>query len=75
MATLQRQLIDIEARMASFQNEGATLEIQLCQSPSPANMAELGKRLNTVHEALQAAEEQWLAVSGEIESLSTSTCS
>ena len=75
VSTLQRQLLDIEARMASFQNEGATLESQLCQSPSPANMAELGKRLNMVHEALQAAEEQWLAVSGEIESLSTSTCS
>ncbi|MDD2918100.1 ATP-binding cassette domain-containing protein [Rhodoferax sp.] len=66
--SLKRKLADIEARMAVLNTEGAALEGHLCQSPPPSDFANLGKRLKEVNEELQILEEQWLAVSGEIES-------
>ncbi len=69
ISTLQRQLADIEASMATLHNEGAALESQLCQAPSPATLAERGQRLSVVRKELQVAEEQWLTVSCEIESI------
>jgi ATP-binding cassette subfamily F protein 3 len=54
--------------MATLQAEGTQLEGHLCQSPPPSDFANQGKRLKTVNEELQSLEEQWLAVSSEIES-------
>ncbi len=65
--SLKRKLTDIEARMATLQGEGTLLEAHLCQSPPPADFANQGKRLKAVNEELQVLEEQWLAVSSEIE--------
>ena len=67
---LKRRLEELEARMAVLNGEGAALEAHLCKSPPPAEIAELGKRLKTVNDQLQQLEEQWLALSSEIESLS-----
>ena len=55
--------------MAVLNTEGASLEGHLSQSPPPSDFANLGKRLKAVNEELQALEEQWLTISGEIESL------
>jgi ATP-binding cassette subfamily F protein 3 len=65
--SLKRKLTDIEAHMATLQGEGTLLEAHLCQSPPPADFANQGKRLKAVNEELQVLEEQWLAVSSEIE--------
>jgi ATP-binding cassette subfamily F protein 3 len=66
--TLKRKLADVEARMATLQAEGIRLEGHLCQSPPPSDFANLGKRLKAVNEELQVLEEQWLALSSDIES-------
>jgi len=66
--SLKRKLADIEARMATLQAEGSQLEGHLCQNPPPADFASQGKRLKAVNEELQQLEEQWLALSTEIES-------
>jgi ATP-binding cassette subfamily F protein 3 len=68
--SLKRKLQDVEARMAVLNTEGASLEGHLSQSPPPSDFANLGKRLKAVNEELQVLEEQWLAVSSEIESAS-----
>jgi ATP-binding cassette subfamily F protein 3 len=67
--SLKRKLQDVEARMAVLNTEGAALEGHLSQSPPPSDFANLGKRLKAVNEELQVLEEQWLTISGEIESL------
>jgi ATP-binding cassette subfamily F protein 3 len=69
--SLKRKLADIEARMATLQSEGTLLEAHLCKSPPPADFPSQGKRLKAVNEELQLLEEQWLEVSGEIESAAT----
>jgi ATP-binding cassette subfamily F protein 3 len=64
---LKRQLEDVEARMAVLNGEGASLEGHLGKSQHPQEIAEFGKRLKTVNDELQSLEEQWLAVSGQME--------
>jgi ATP-binding cassette subfamily F protein 3 len=66
---LKRELADLEQRMAQLQAEVRTLEQEL-SSPLPApQIADAGKRLKQATQALDAAEERWLALSGEIETL------
>jgi ATP-binding cassette subfamily F protein 3 len=64
---LKRKLEDIEARMAVLNGEGASLEGHLSSSGHPTEIAEFGKRLKKVNDELQTLEEQWLAVSSELE--------
>ncbi len=61
--SLQRQLDEIEARMAVLNLEGAALEGHLSNSPPLAEIAELGRRLKAVNDELQSLEEQWLTLS------------
>ena len=68
-SALRRQLDDIEARMAILNAEGASLEGNLCASPHPAEIAELGKRLKSVNDELQTLEDLWLTVSGQLETV------
>jgi ATP-binding cassette subfamily F protein 3 len=65
--SLKRKLADIETRMATLQAEGSQVEGHLCKNPPPADFANQGKRLKAVNEELQGLEEQWLAVSTDIE--------
>jgi len=67
--SLKRKLADVEAHMATLQAEGSQLEGHLCQNPPPADFASQGKRLKAVNEEIQALEEQWLALSEQIESV------
>lgn len=64
----KRKLQEVEARMAVLQNEGASLEAHLSQSPPPSDYANLGVRLKAVNEELQTLEEQWLELTEQIES-------
>jgi ATP-binding cassette subfamily F protein 3 len=65
--TLKRQLEDVEARMATLQGEGGSLEAHLCAAPPPSDFAELGMRLKVVNDELQGLEEQWLTLSAQLE--------
>jgi ATP-binding cassette subfamily F protein 3 len=65
--SLKRKLEDIEARMTVLNSEGAALEGHLSKAHHPTEIAEFGKGLKTVNDELQALEEQWLTVSGQLE--------
>jgi ATP-binding cassette subfamily F protein 3 len=60
---LQRQLDELDTRMAALQSESATLEARLCTPLPPLELSELGKRLKVVSAELQTLEEQWLHLS------------
>jgi len=45
---LQRQLDELDTRMAALQSESTTLEARLCTPLPPLELAELGKRLKAV---------------------------
>ena len=60
---LQRQLDELDTRMAGLQSESTTLEARLCTALPPLELAELGKRLKAVSAELEALEEQWLQLS------------
>ena len=59
----------LDARIASLSGEGAVLEGKLSLSPLPHEIAELGKRLKSVNDELQALEDQWLAATEQLEAL------
>jgi ATP-binding cassette subfamily F protein 3 len=66
---LKKELADLEARMAKRQAEKQALETQLA-APLPANeIADAGRRLKQAMTALEADEERWLALSGQIEAI------
>jgi ATP-binding cassette subfamily F protein 3 len=66
---LKKELADLEARMAKRQAEKQALETQLA-APLPANeIADAGRRLKQAVTALEADEERWLALSGQIEAI------
>jgi ATP-binding cassette subfamily F protein 3 len=60
---LQRQLDELDTRMAALQAESTSLEARLCTPLPPLELAELGKRLKVVSAELQVLEEQWLQLS------------
>lgn len=64
--SLQRKLQDLEARMAVLNGEGSALEVQLAQATQAGEIADIGQRLNQVHQALAALEEQWLELSTQL---------
>jgi ATP-binding cassette, subfamily F, member 3 len=66
----KRELELVEARMHVLNGEGAALEVRLADSPTPTEIAELGKGLKLVNDELQTLEEKWLSLSSEMESAS-----
>ena len=66
----KRELEGVEARMTVLNGEGAAMEVRLADNPTPAEIAELGKRLKLVNDELQGLEEKWLGLSSELESAS-----
>jgi ATP-binding cassette subfamily F protein 3 len=66
---LQRELATIDQRMAVLQDEKASLEARLADQPTPAQIAEAGRRLKALEPQLTALEERWLELSAQIETL------
>ncbi|VUZ27476.1 putative ABC transporter ATP-binding protein YheS [uncultured Comamonas sp.] len=66
---LRKELEKIDARMAQLGEEKAALEEKLATPLPPAEIAEAGKRLKTVGDALEECEERWLELSEEIEQI------
>ena len=64
---LKKELQQIEAEINAQQSEQIQLHEQLAASADPAVLAQAGKRLKTVEQALQELEERWLQLSEQIE--------
>ncbi|WBY01960.1 ATP-binding cassette domain-containing protein [Ramlibacter tataouinensis] len=66
---LKKELAQAEQQIAQLQAEIQSLEAKLATALPPADIAEAGKRLKQAGAALEAAEERWLTLSGEIEAI------
>jgi ATP-binding cassette subfamily F protein 3 len=66
---LKKELEQVDKQMATLSSEKAALEDKLATPLPPADIAEAGKRLKTVGDALDALEERWLELSEQIEQL------
>ena len=67
---LKKELTALEAKMAPLSQQKDQLETQLNKSQDPAELADLGRQLQTLHEHLGQMEERWLVLTSELESLS-----
>jgi ATP-binding cassette subfamily F protein 3 len=65
----KKQRESLERQLATLQAEQATLHAQLQGNLTPAELAEAGKRLKVVDDAIADTEEQWLEVASEIEAI------
>ncbi|GAC1354876.1 MAG: ATP-binding cassette domain-containing protein [Variovorax sp.] len=68
---LQRELTEIDQRLALATSERQAVEQRLAMPLPPADIAEAGKRLKTLSQDIARLEERWLALSDQIESLAT----
>ncbi len=68
---LQREIAEVDERLASAGTEKAALEARLSQGGklTLAEMADAGKRLKAVTEEINRLEERWMTLSGELEGL------
>ena len=64
----KQRLEQIETTIAALQEEGKALENQLMQALPSAEIASAGRRLKALGEELQALEDEWLEVTGQLES-------
>jgi len=65
----------LERRLSALQSEQAALHAQLQTPLSPAELAEAGKRLKVVDDALAETEERWLEVAEQIEAIEQESAS
>ena len=68
---LRKELEQADQRMAQLSGDKAALEAKLSTRLPPAELAETGKRVKAINDALAALEERWLQLSGDIESIET----
>jgi ATP-binding cassette, subfamily F, member 3 len=66
---LKRELEQADRRMAQLAAARAQLEERLTQPLAPAEIAEAGRQLKATKDELEALEERWLELSGEIEAI------
>jgi ATP-binding cassette subfamily F protein 3 len=64
----KKALAGVEEQMATLNAEGAALEGKLSTNPHPSVIAETGKRLKLVNQELKTLEDQWLELTGQLES-------
>jgi ATP-binding cassette subfamily F protein 3 len=64
---LRKELEKIDGRMAALNTERDSLQTQLAGTPSPAELAQTGKRLKTIESELLTLEERWLELTEQIE--------
>ncbi|TWO70094.1 ATP-binding cassette domain-containing protein [Caenimonas sedimenti] len=70
---LKKELEQAERRMASLQQEKAGVEEKLNGTLAAQDMADAGRRLKAITDELDALEERWLALSGDIETAAAAT--
>jgi len=63
----QKKLLQAETELAQLQSEQTDLHHKLGQSLSPSELADAAKRLKVVDAQLAQLEEQWLALSEQLE--------
>jgi len=63
----KKQLQQTEARMQQLNTTRESLEAQLSQTATPAQLADWGKQLKAVHAELAELEESWLTLSSQLE--------
>jgi ATP-binding cassette subfamily F protein 3 len=68
---LQKELDKVDQAMLKLQIERGELEAKMSTPLPPTEIASLGKRFKTVGDELDALEEQWLALSEQIEAART----
>ena len=70
---LKRELEQIDQRLSALVAERADLEQRLTQPLSPAEIADLGRRLKACHDETAQLEERWLEISAGLEELGVGT--
>jgi ATP-binding cassette, subfamily F, member 3 len=68
---LKKELEQNEKRTALLANEKLALEAGLSLPATPAEMAEMGRKLKALHEEIEALEARWLELSERIDSTAT----
>ena len=67
---LRKEMESIDAKLKQLADERTKVEADLSNpATSPAQFAELGKRLKTIGDELEAAELRWLELSAEVDAL------
>ncbi|WP_349744347.1 ABC-F family ATP-binding cassette domain-containing protein [Roseateles cavernae] len=67
---MRKEMEGIDAKLNKLADERTALEAQLAAgSTTPAQIAELGKRLKTIHDELEAAELRWLELSAQVDAI------
>ena len=64
---MKKELAQAEQRMAQLQADKEALEQRLATGLPPAEIADAGRKLKSLSEELESAEERWLALSSDIE--------
>jgi len=71
---LRNQVAKVDEQLAALNTEAGAIEVALASNALlPPQMAERGKRLKRVRAEIDALEQRWLELSGEIEALGGST--
>ncbi|NKE64638.1 ATP-binding cassette domain-containing protein [Ramlibacter sp. RBP-2] len=66
---LKRELEQVDQRMAQLDGAKAELEARLAAPLPPAEIADAGKRLKSIHDEVAVLEERWLDLSSRIEAI------
>jgi ATP-binding cassette subfamily F protein 3 len=67
MRQLKKDLASVEAQLEVLNAEGALLEGRLAANPHAQEIAQIGRRLKLVNDALRTAEERWLELSTKVD--------
>jgi ATP-binding cassette, subfamily F, member 3 len=68
---LKRELEQADKRMAELNSEKVALETRMGTPLPPAELAVCGRQLKAINDELDALEERWLALSGDLEAIET----
>ncbi|MEJ6003490.1 ATP-binding cassette domain-containing protein [Paucibacter soli] len=67
---MRKEMEAIDASLNKLADERTAVEAQLASgSATPTQIADLGKRLKSIHDELEAAELRWLELSAEVDAL------
>lgn len=66
---LKKKIQALEKNMAQWQGEKDALEAALGNDATPAQWAESGKKIKALQTSIEAAEEEWLTLSEELQNL------